>query len=99
MDDRAIPRAWRASELIGDYARLRDGNAYGDYGYVSDLILRDNKVAAVVVQPRAGYGPGYRAYPYYGYPYGWNAGSPYYDMPYTEDDILDAEPFDYDRFE
>lgn len=99
VDDEVVPRAWRASELIGDYARLREGDAYGNYGYVSDLILRDNKVAAVVVQPRAGYGPGYRAYPYYGYDYGWDAGSPNYDLPYTDDDVRDAEPFDYDRFD
>ncbi|EDQ03594.1 hypothetical protein DSM14862_04164 (plasmid) [Sulfitobacter indolifex] len=99
VDDEPIPRAWRASELIGDYARLRNGDGYDDYGYVSDLILRDNKVAAVVVQPRAGYGPGYRAYPYYGYSSGWDAGSSNYDMPYTEDDIRDTEPLDYNRFD
>lgn len=99
VDDEAIPRPGRASELIGDYTRLREGDAYGNYGYVSDLVPRDNKVAAVVVQPRAGYGPGYRAYLNYGYGNSWDADCPYYDMPHTEDDVRDAEPRDYDRFD
>jgi len=99
VDDEPIPRAWRASELIGDYARLQNDDGYNDYGYVSDLILRDNQVAAVVIQPRTEYGPGYRAYPYYGYGSGWDAGSPNYDMPYTEDDVRDTERFDYNRFD
>lgn len=97
LDDAALARAWRASEMIGDQARLRTAEGYGGYGYVSDLILSDGEVSAVVVQPSAGYGMGYRAYPYYGYGYGWDAGSPYYDMPYGEDEIVGIEPFEYDR--
>ena len=101
VDDAEVMRGWRASEFIGDYARIRNGDVYGNYGYVSDLILRDGQVAAVVVQPDAAYGGGYRAYPYYGYGagYGWNAGSPYYDMPYGEQDIGGMEEFDYERFD
>lgn len=98
VDDQPIPRAWRVTELIGDYARVREGNVYGEYGYVNDLILRDNEVVAAVVQPRQGFGTGYRAYPYYGYGYGWTAGSPYYDMPYTGDEVRATEPLDYNRF-
>ena len=97
IDDLALPRAWRASELIGDAARLTEDAGYANYGYVNDLILRDGEVAAVVVNPATGYGGGYRAYPYYGYGWGWNAGAPYYDMPYAEEDIGDVEDFDYDR--
>ncbi|SDY89488.1 PRC-barrel domain-containing protein [Citreimonas salinaria] len=101
VDDAEAIRGWRASELIGDYARVRDGDAYGDYGYVSDLILRDGAVAAVVVQPDAAYGAGYRAYPYYGYEggYGWNAGSPFYDMPYDQQEVGEVDVLDYERFE
>ena len=99
IDDAQIPRAWRASELIGDYARLRQGEALVNYGYVNDLILQDGEVAAVIVQPRGAFGPGFRAYPYYGYGFGWYAGRPYYDLPYTEDEVSQAEEFDYDRIE
>lgn len=100
MDDETlVPRAWRATEMIGDYARLRDdGESLVNYGYVSDLILQDGAVEAVVVQPNATYGAvGYRAYPYYGYTdgYGWSAGSPYYDMPYGTEDLGEVETFDY----
>lgn len=95
-------RAFRASELIGDYARIRDQgggeNAFVNYGYVNDLIIRDGQLAAVVVSPDAGYaGPGYYAYPYYGY--GWAPGTPYYNMPYGEDEVAQVEPLDYDRLE
>lgn len=101
VDDAEVVRGWRATELIGDYARIREGDTYTDYGYVSDLILRDGEVAAVVVQPDAAYGVGYRAYPYYGYDagYGWDAGSPYYDMPYEATEVIEEEEFDYGRFE
>ncbi|WP_055662857.1 PRC-barrel domain-containing protein [Jannaschia seosinensis] len=101
VDDAEVVRGWRASELIGDYARIRDGDVYGNYGYISDLLLHDGQVAAVVVQPNAGYGGGYRAYPYYGYDagYGFDAGSPYYDMPYDEREVGELDEFDYDRFE
>lgn len=97
IDDVALPRAWRASELIGDYARLTEGEGFANYGYVNDLVLRDGQVAAVVVQPDRGYGAGYRAYPYYGYGRGWYPGTPYYDMPYTADETVEMEEFDYDR--
>lgn len=103
VDDTPVRRAWRASELIGDYARLsevegRTDHGYmSDYGYVSDLILSDGQVSAVVVQPSATYGRGYRALPYYGYDAGWDAGSPYYDLPYTERQVGEAGEFDYER--
>ena len=97
IDDVDLPRAWRATELIGDRARLTDGDGYANYGYVSDLILRDGQVAAVVIDPAGAWGTGYRAYPYYGYGWGWNPGAPTYDMPYGEDDVGDVQTFDYDQ--
>jgi sporulation protein YlmC with PRC-barrel domain len=90
-------RAYRLSELIGDYARFRgDDGRMMNYGYVSDVILRDDGVSAVVVNPGVGMGaPGYRAYPYYGR--GYMPGSRYYDMPYREGEMAELEEFDYDR--
>lgn len=103
VDDADIPRAWRASEIIGDYARLGadedtdDPRTAGTYGYVSDLILRDGAVAAVIVQPASTYGTGYRAFPYRGYGTGWTAGSPYYDLPYSAGEVGGMGTFDYGR--
>jgi len=97
VDDAAIERAWRATELIGDYARLKEGDGYSNYGYVSDLVLRDGQVDAVVVSPSANYGRGYRAYPYYGYGAGWTPGNPNDDMPYGEDEVGEMEPFEYEN--
>lgn len=99
IDDQPLgPRAFRVSELIGDYARVRggDGETYSNYGYVDDVIIRDGQVAAVVVNATAAFGRGYYAYPYYPYGYGTGYG-PYYDMPYGEAEIGDAEPFEYER--
>lgn len=94
-------RLWRASEVIGDYSRLAEGgNAFREYGYVSDLIIVDGQVKAVVIQPDSGYGAvGSYAYPYYGYDYGygWQPGNAYYDMPYNEGEIAELEAFDSDR--
>ncbi|WP_147115257.1 PRC-barrel domain-containing protein [Tateyamaria sp. syn59] len=99
VDDMDVVRAWRVSELIGDTARLQDGDIYSEFGYINDLILRDGEVAAVVTNASSAYGAGYQAYPFYGYDYdmGWDAGSPYYDLPYTEDEIGELERFDYER--
>jgi hypothetical protein len=90
---------WRASNVIGDYARVRDGEAWAEYGYVNDLIVRDGKIASVVVTPDVSYGVGgYRAYPYAGVYDGWTAGDTYYDLPYTVEEIDRVEAFDYDSF-
>ena len=94
-------RAWRLSELIGDYARLRDDDGEVDYGYVNDVIIRDGQIAATVIDPGVGFGTGYYAYPYYGYGYGygWGPGEPSYDLPYTRDEVAGLEEFEYERFE
>lgn len=91
------PRAWRATELIGDYARLQNAETWTNYGYVDDIIVKNDQVAAVVVSPDAGWGTGPYAYPYYGYGYGWRPTAPYYDLPYTEEEVADLETFDEDR--
>ncbi|MFZ3584248.1 PRC-barrel domain-containing protein [Loktanella sp. DJP18] len=91
------PRVWRAPDLIGDYARVRDGDALVNYGYVEDIIVRDGQIAAVLVTPDRGWGvTGNRAYPYYGSNYGWSSGAEYYDMPYDRTEISDVEAFDND---
>lgn len=92
------PRAFRASELIGDYARIRVDGGFANYGYIDDLIIRDGRLAAIIVNPQPGYGVSGRfAFPYYGYNY--SPGGVYYDMPYQEAEVTTVEPFDYDEFE
>lgn len=90
-------RAWRASELMGDYVSLQD---YRGYGVVQDLLFsQDGEVIAVIVYPDVGYGVGAPyAYPYYGYDYGFDPGSDYYELPYTRDEIAELGPFDYSTF-
>jgi sporulation protein YlmC with PRC-barrel domain len=89
------PRLWRATELIGDYARLLDGDVFTEYGLIDDIILRDGNIVAAVVSPDlAGR---YYAYPYYGS--GWAAGSPYLDLPYNAAEADTLEPFEYDQLE
>jgi sporulation protein YlmC with PRC-barrel domain len=92
-------RAFRASELIGSYTRLKDDQAQGrgiDYGYIDDLIIKDGRLAAVVVTPDASWRMGGRyAYPWYSW--GWRAGQPYYDLPYTVKEASGLRPFDKSR--
>lgn len=92
-------RVWRATELIGDFVRIRDDETYANYGYVEDLIVRDNMLSAVAVRPDVGWTGtrGAFAYPYYGYDYGWYPGSTYYDLPYTAEEVGEVETFDYEQ--
>ncbi|WP_306119178.1 MULTISPECIES: PRC-barrel domain-containing protein [unclassified Roseitalea] len=87
-------RAWRTSELIGDFARLAGGDGEPLYhGYVYDMIIRDGEVVGTIINAR--YPGGYYAYPSYaGRGYGWAPGSPYYDLPYTEQDVAELQPLD-----
>ena len=89
------PRIWRATELIGDYGFLSGDVGYGN---VEDLIFTgDGKLHAVVVNAYAGYGGGHYAFPYYGYPYGWDPGYSAYYTGYGRDDIVDLQPFQYSK--
>ena len=89
------PRAFRASELLGDYVRLKGGV---NYGYVRDLMFTQaGELKAIIVNPDVDYATdrGYYAYPFRGYDYGWNPGADYYDLPYDRSDIAQLGPFEY----
>ncbi|MBP0438339.1 PRC-barrel domain-containing protein [Tianweitania sediminis] len=91
------PRVWQARELMDDYARLRDGDTFVNYGYVDDLIIQNGQVSAVIVRPDVGFGArGSYAYPFYGYNYGWRPGATTYDLPYTRADVAGLQPYDDD---
>ncbi|WP_197521089.1 PRC-barrel domain-containing protein [Bradyrhizobium icense] len=89
------PRIWKASEILEDEAVL---NGFVRYGSVSDLIFTsDAQLHAVVVSPYAAYRGGYRAFPYYGYAYGWAPWYPAYHLGYNRDDVVNLQVLDYDR--
>lgn len=92
------PRSWRVNELIGDNVMFSDESGYG---IVYDLLFeQDGTLQSVVVNPSIGYGVGgYYAYPYYGYDYGYDPGSPYYNLGYDRDDIAGLQAVDLDEFE
>lgn len=89
----AAPRSWKATELLDDYVRLAAGEAYG---WVEDLVFdRQGRLEAVVVARDLEYGPGLYAFPYYGYPYGFDPGLGYYRLPYEPMEVVGVEPFDF----
>lgn len=91
-------RAFKATELIGDYARL-DDNRY--LGYVDDLVFSsEGKLRAVLVVPSSSSPIGERrAFPYFGGQTGFDPGSTYYDVGYTEDEAVLFGPFDLQQLE
>lgn len=91
------PREWRVSELIGDYARLRNGLGFG---YVTDIVFsREGQLMATLVNRDVAYGAGLYGYPYYGWGYGWYPTLDYYALPYDNPELAAAAPtVDYDKF-
>jgi PRC-barrel domain len=88
------PRAWKLTNLVNDYVGLADAPGYG---YVDDVIFnKQGELKAVVVQPDVTWGtPGYYAYPYYGWGYGWDPTLDYYEVPYARDEVAGLDTFDY----
>lgn len=96
---------WRASDLLGDYVRIQ-GEASDDwlnYGYVSDLVVRDGEIAATVVNSVAAMGGGTYAYPPTLRPVGvndragWNQTRGTYDIPILEGDASSLPDFERQR--
>lgn len=100
--------AFKATEIIGDYAYLTGGERYG---YVSDVLLHADGIEAVVVDAAAYGTPGYYAYPYntYGEPTQGadgemnrpttGRGAWRYDVGYGADGITVIETFDYQQMQ
>lgn len=87
------PKIWKTSEIIGDTAVL---NGRTPYGTVDDLIFTsDGRIHAIVVDSYARYRGGYRAYPFYGYPYGWAPAYSVYNLGYDPDEVLNLQVMDY----
>ncbi|MCB5177457.1 MULTISPECIES: PRC-barrel domain-containing protein [Microvirga] len=76
-----LPREFRLTEVIGDYARLQTG--YG-YGYVTDAVFsQEGRLIAVLVSRDAASGGGTFAFPYPGTTGRWDPGASYYGLPFV----------------
>lgn len=92
----AEAQTWRATDLIGDYARLRRDNEILNYGYVDDIVVRRGEIVAVLVTPDVAWDDargGNYAYPFYGPGYGWQPGAATYDLPYSRDEAGQLRPY------
>lgn len=78
-----LPREFRLTEVIGDYARLQTG--YG-YGYVTDVVFdRGGRLIAVLISRDAASGGGTFAFPFPGIVGRWDPGASYYGLPFITD--------------
>lgn len=95
-DEQLDPGIWRASDLIGDYVRVQDReDAWLNFGYVEDILLKDDEIAATIVnstQPRGAYR---YALPYYRPPV--MASAPATDIPVLVGDVMAMKPFEAGR--
>lgn len=92
-DDAVVRRAWRARELIGDYARLTgEGGDAVNYGRVADILVNEGRISATVVSAAGGYGGGLYAYPDYTAADPWYPGANVYDLPYGLDEVEEIRP-------
>lgn len=90
----AAGRNWRLSELIGDWAYLKDGVRYGR---VDDVIVsKQGEIASVIVYPDVTYGgSGPHAWPFYDREQGFDPGNEYYEIPHTMNEVEDLDVFVY----
>lgn len=91
----AGPAGFLATDLIGDYVSLEDNERYGD---VSDIIVLQDRIAALVVKSAGSGQDSQRAYPYAGYQ-SWTdpALETHFSLPYAAEQADVIEDFDYDR--
>jgi sporulation protein YlmC with PRC-barrel domain len=94
-----LPGEFRASQVIGDIARLQAGQGYG---YVSDLVFsRNGKLLAIAITRDALGRGGTYAFRYPGTTGRWDPRMSYYGLPYiTEEQATEAAiRIDSSRFE
>ena len=91
------PRTWKISDIIDDYASMKND---GGYGYITDtLFSRSGVMQAIIVKPANDeFGQGPRAYPFYGYPEGWRPGDSHYILPYSREDVVKLPAFEYEKY-
>ena len=83
-----LPREFRLTEVLGDYARLQTG--YG-YGYITDAVFsQDGRLIAVLISRDAASGGGTFAFPFPGTVGRWDPGASYYGLPFITDSQAQA---------
>lgn len=76
-----LPREFRLTEILGDYARLQTGHGYG---YVTDAVFeKDGRLIAVLVSRDKASGGGTYAFAFPGDPGRWDPGASYYGLPFV----------------
>lgn len=76
-----LPREFRASEVLGDYARLQTGHGYGA---VTDLVFSpDGRMTAVLVNRDAASGGSIFAFAFRGTTGRWDPSARYYGLPFV----------------
>lgn len=79
-----LPREFRITEVIGDYARLQTGHGYG---YVTDVIFtQDARLAAVLVtrtSPAGASAAATVAFPFPGVQSRWDPSASYFGLPHV----------------
>ena len=74
-----LPREFRVTEVIGDYARLQTGMGYG---YVTDVVFtKDGRLGAVLVTRQIGAAGTTTAFPFPGVQSPWDPGASYFGLP------------------
>jgi sporulation protein YlmC with PRC-barrel domain len=94
----AAGRNWRASELIGDFARFENGERWG---LIEDIIIsREGEIKAVVIgaDVASGFGERY-AFPFRGFEAGFDPANDYYATPYTRDEVAQMTRYDYEAMD
>ncbi|MBM1172802.1 PRC-barrel domain-containing protein [Microvirga arabica] len=91
----SLPREFRITEVIGDYARLQAGQGFG---YVTDVIVtKDNRLAAVLIT-RDGESSGRTiAFPFSGIETRWDPGASYFGLPHVTAEQAEQAAISIDR--
>lgn len=83
-----LPREFRLTEVLGDYARLQTG--YG-YGYVNDAVFdKGGRLIAILISRDAASGGGTFAFPFPGTIGRWDPSASYYGLPFVTDSQAQA---------
>lgn len=87
-DAPTLPREFRLTEVLGDYARLQTG--YG-YGYVTDAVFdMGGRLIAVLISRDASSGGGTFAFPFPGTIGRWDPSASYYGLPFVTESQAQA---------
>lgn len=100
LDDEpeATGRAFRATELIGDYVRLSNAQYYG---YITDLVFsEDGKLQGLVTTADVSYGTlPRRLIPFAAAEGAFEPGTDFYPAPYTSEEIAEEPEYDEGLFD